>query len=152
MLADACPSTDEGTRGRPAYPTHSRVFFFITSDKKNYHQIWFSFFFITTFFGDFFLSPHCLVIKKAICSFFHQPWFFFLPLRGKVVRGKNSDIYMWYFAVAKKIIKINYDGKKMYTRYFAKKILPVFFITKKNEKKSPATNIHSFDKNIYFFA
>ena len=23
MLADACPSTDEGTRGRPAYPTHS---------------------------------------------------------------------------------------------------------------------------------
>ena len=44
-----------------------------------YHQIWFSFFFITTFFGDFFLSPHFLVIKKGICSFFHQPWFF-LPL------------------------------------------------------------------------
>ena len=34
-------------------------------------------------------------------------------------------------------MKTNYDGEKMYNRYFAEKNLPVFFITKKNEKKKP---------------
>ena len=32
----------------------------------------------------------------------------------------------------------------MYTRYFAKKNLPVFFITKKNEKKNPANRASPF--------
>ena len=31
----------------------------------------------------------------------------------------------------------------MYTRYFAKKKMPVFFITKKNEKKNTAPNLTS---------
>ena len=79
---------------------------------------------------------------------------------------------MWYFADAKKIIKTNY-GEKMYTRYFAKKklpvflspkkmklekcildisrkkTLPVFFITKKNEKKS--SDQKNFSQSEYFY-
>ena len=53
--------------------------------------------------------------------------------------------------IAKKIIKTNYDGEKMYTRYFAKKKLPVFLSPKKKETGKIYTRYFKKKKIASFF-